>query len=64
MFSATVLMMTGILGLYGVWMDAAQRRWIPSCVLLAAAGLALWVCSGYLDAFPTPGRSVSAPFRN
>ena len=52
MFSATVLMMTGILGLYGVWMDAAQRRWIPSCVLLAAAGLALWVCSGYLDAFP------------
>lgn len=52
MFSATVLMMTGILGLYGVWMDAVRRRWLPFCVLLAAAGPALWVCSGYLDAFP------------
>lgn len=52
MFSATVLMMTGILGLYGVWIDAVRRRWLPFCVLLAAAGPALWVCSGYLDAFP------------
>lgn len=52
MFSATVLMMTGILGLYGVWMEAVQRRWIPFCVLLAAAGAALWICSGYLKAFP------------
>jgi hypothetical protein len=38
--------------LYGVWMEAVQRRWIPFCVLLAAAGPALWVCSGYLKAFP------------
>ena len=44
MFSATVLMRTGILGLYGVWMEAVQRRWIPFCVLLAAAGAALWRC--------------------
>lgn len=52
MFSATVLLMTGMLGLYGVWMDAAQRRWIPACLLAAAGALALWVCSGYLEAFP------------
>ena len=52
MFSATVLMMTGILGMYGVWMDAARKRWIPACLLAAAGGVALWVCSGYLDAFP------------
>lgn len=52
MFSATVLMMTGILGLYGGWMDAVRSRWLPSCVLLAAAGLTLWICSGYLEAFP------------
>lgn len=52
MFSATVLLMTGMLGLYGVWMDSTQKRWIPACLLAAAAGPALWVCSGYLDAFP------------
>lgn len=52
MFSATVLMMTGVLGLYGVWMDRAPRPWVPACILAAAGGLALWVCAGYLDAFP------------
>ena len=52
MFSATVLMMTGILGLYGVWLDAVRWRWVPACLLAAAGSLALWVCSGYLDAFP------------
>ena len=52
MFSATVLMMTGVLGLYGVWMDRVPRPWVPACILAAAGGLALWVCAGYLDAFP------------
>lgn len=52
MFSATVLLMTGVLGLYGVWLDRAYRSWLPICVLAAAGGLAGWVCAGYLDAFP------------
>lgn len=52
MFSATILMMTGMLGLYGLWMDSVERRWVPACLLTAAGGVALWVCAGYLDAFP------------
>lgn len=52
MFSATVLMITGVLGLFGVWMDAVRRPWLPACILAAAGGMALWVCAGYLDAFP------------
>lgn len=28
------------------------RPWVPACILAAAGGLALWVCAGYLDAFP------------
>ena len=40
MFSATVLMMTGVLGLYGVWMDRVPRPWVPACILAAAGGLA------------------------
>lgn len=52
MFSATVLMMAGVLGLYGIWLDVAGRRWLPVCVLAAAGCLAGWVCMGYLDAFP------------
>lgn len=52
MFSATVLMITGVLGLYGVWLERAEWRWLPTCLLAAAGGLAAWVCGGYLDAFP------------
>lgn len=52
MFSATVLMMVGILGLYGVWLDVRQRVWVPVCTLMIAVLPALWVCHGYLEAFP------------
>lgn len=52
MFSATVLMMAGVLGLFGVWMDHSRRLWISVGVLLASMGVCGWVCSGYLEAFP------------
>ena len=33
-------------------MYLAPRPLVPAFILAAAGGLALWVCAGYLDAFP------------
>ncbi len=52
MFSATVLFMTGVIGIYGVLTDRGNRPWLPVGIMALGGAFCFKVCLGYLAVFP------------
>ncbi len=60
MFSATLMLMIGVLGIYAALIDSMPRPKIPVAVLLTTACLCLYVCAGYFMLYPVIDDQVTA----
>ncbi len=60
MFSATLMLVIGVLGLYAALMESPERPKTPCAVLLVCACPCLYVCAGYLMVYPVIHEQVAA----